>query len=135
MRNIFLVIIVLAFLAPVGRAFGQASAVMTFTNPNEALAYNELVRICKMAKDNAVSFSNGRYGSEKDAAVKNRLKEWRAVVGEEDILWVKTIAEMVLIKKKSPDDVYLNCMMKGKVLHPYNRRMINNILAGKVESD
>ncbi len=135
MKNVFLTFILLVFLAPAGNAFGQAAAVVTFTSPREALAYNELVTSCKLTKNNAIGFSTKKYGTEKDIAVRNRLKKWRSTIEKEDVIWINAIAEMILVEKKSPNDVYVNCMMKGKTLYVSDKKMINDILSGNMNVD
>lgn len=134
MGKMFLSLVVLIFLAPVG-ALAQSAAVVTFTNPNEALAYNELMRVCGMTKNNAVSFFKGKYGDEKNSAVEKRMRRWRGVASKNSIAWMNTIAEMILVEKKSPEDVYLNCMMKGRALHPYGKKRVENIRAGKIDTN
>ncbi len=134
MKNVFLTFILLVFLAPAGNVFSQTAAIVTFANPREALAYNELSRICELVRQNADYFDSlYRNGgeAEKQLAVKRRLNSWGGYVDNTDIAWVNTIAQMVFIEKKSSSDIYINCMGKGKALHVDDKKRINNILAGK----
>jgi len=121
--------VLFAFALPVGSAWGQppAPVVVTFTNQNEALAYEELMNSCGMTENWAEEIYRLRkLELSKEEILKKIVREWRSTFTKNDSIWINNIVNLVY-KEKSVRQIKINCRTEKETLHQDTKDLLSTL--------